>query len=1407
HKDINPANIVWNPKSGIIKIIDFGLSTTLSQEAPEAHKANLLAGTLAYMAPEQTGRMNRSVDYRADFYSLGATFYHLLTGQPPFSSQDPLELVHSHIARMPQTIAARLPEVPQILSDIIEKCMAKDAELRYQSAYGLQSDLITTQQHLNDGKTDHFPLALNDLSNYFQIPQKLYGRDKEMQALEDAVQSVGADGTKLFLIAGHTGVGKTALVNEMRRKIAIHHGLLSVGKYDQLHLDKPNTAFTQVLRGLLSGLLLEKDEQLEEWRQKIRNALGDSGRIIADEVPELELLLGTLSEVPEVEPREAITRFHFLFCSLLQVFASPKHPLVVFLDDLQWADLSSLSLLEYLFTGDGVSYCLIIGTYRDNEVANDHPLLASIAKIQTASHTPQQLLTLSPPATESMAQLVADTVHSTLQKSNDLALICQKKTHGNPFFLRQFLHRLFREELLYFRQKRWNWDLQTIQSKNITDNVVNLMAELIGQLPQKTQIVLQQAACIGAKFDLETLSILHQSNQREVARILWPALESKIIIPLEQEYELAQHMESGHFSYRFIHDRTQQAAYGSIDPEKQQTVHLTIGRLLRDNTSAEILPERIYDIVSHLNLGMDLMEGMQERLGLAELNLQAGKKAVKSAALELAHHYFSTAMSLSENIDWKQHYFLKMETLIGYTGNSLFRKNFEEVKQLIEIGLQHANTPLDRSRLLILRMRYFTVNVESSKAVENARQALLELGEKLPSSTSPMTIVMRLIRLRLRMAKYSIESLESLPVMVNPEKQAIMDIYAFLFLASIRIDMKAVPLIIFRQVELTLDWGIAPSSGLSFIFYGGVVAGPLGKIDDGYRLSQLGMELVTREHDKKFLHYATHIHNYFTSHLKNPLKSFLSDPSSIIKITLESRNVETQMTIVTMSSFGLMYGDVGLPKIKQFFNRLNKELAADKWHVSSTIIHQFTLNLMGEERGDPVLFAGRHFSASKSAKKIAEGNMDDKILLLFFDVLLRLLFGRYKEGLPKAEKLEQIYLELGVIFASVPAGFFLISLLRLANMATADAKERRRLLKGVLRLQKKMKKWADSAPMNYRHKYLLVEAERCRVLGRLDEALNLYEEAIALVTQNGFLLEGGITLELAGNYYKQRGWDHQAGRSFKEAVHIFEQWGAHAKVEVMKRDYPTYLLEKTHRKDSKKRVSQTTTTGAETAAIFDYNSLVEASAILFSETDLASLLKNLIRLLIKNAGAERAVLALLKEGELFLETAGHSGSDEIGVLCGQPLDTLENGVAIVPAQIMRYVSRSNESVILDDAVTDSRFGNMPYIQTQRPKSILCAPLIHQNRGFGVIYLENNLSIGAFTQERLGFVQLLGSQAAISIANYRAVALREERQRMRLEQEFLKNETVALREAKEVAEQANLAKSRFLAAVSHDLRQP
>ena len=1383
HKDINPSNLVVNIKTNQVQIIDFGIATQLSRETTQMQNPGHLEGTLAYLSPEQTGRMNRALDYRTDFYSLGITFYEMLAGVRPFTATDPMELVHCHLARIPLPLNERRPEVPPVVCELVQKLMAKTAEARYQSAFGLIADLETCLALFNADSTNiingsvpniaAFPLGRRDVSERFQIPQKLYGRETEIGQVLNAFERVSRGHTEILLVAGYSGVGKTDLVHEVHKPITQKSGYCIDGKFDQFQRDIPYASLIQAFQELLRQLITESPARIAHWKTLLSETLGEIAQVIIKVIPEVAWIMGPQPPVPELPPAQAQNRFNLVFQQFIRTFTSEAHPLVLFLDDLQWADLPSLQLIKLFMTDPETRYLLVIGAYRDNEVQPTHPLMLTLDEIRHTT-TRMETINLKPLNQEHIQQLVAETFYCDEQQSASLAQLCLQKTQGNPFFLSQFLRALVETQHISFNHTtgHWQWDIAQLQHTQITNNVVELMAEKIQTLPQATQAVIQLAACIGNQFDLTTLAWAGEQSAAATAHAMWSALQENLIVPLDEAYKYIgnshQTIEtqtekqkteesepSPNPTFRFVHDRVQQAAYSLIQEDNKAVFHLRIGRRLLAHLSLAERDERIFDLVYQWNKGQILLTDESEKEQLARLNLIAGGKAKSSAAYHPALSYFQTGLQLVGESGWEKHYRLTLALYVEATEAAYLCGDFAQMDDLAEIVLQKARTLLDQVPVYQIQIQACIFQDRSLDAIKIALPVLRQLGVKLPENPTTLHILRGVFETKLALLGKPIETLSKLPPMTEAEPLAAMQVLSSIVSAAYFAAPPLITLITCKLVCLSVKYGNTAISAYGYSAYGLMLCGALGDIESGYRFGKLAVTTLEHFSAKALIAKISNLVEDFIKHWKDPFHERLAPLLLGYQSGVQTGDFEYAAYIAFNYTHFLYVIGRELGGVQKELKKYALAMAQFKQEPTShwqKIIQQTVANLQGQS-DDPCRLKGSYYDEDTTSMK------EDNLFAIFFrasnKMQLNYLFQNYPLALEHALATEQ-HLSGALAFSSIPGCHFYMALVRLALFPDAPENEQKSILKKVASIQKNLKTWAGHAPVNNLHKWHLVEAERKRVSGDDFTAMNHYDQAIALAIKNDFPQEAALANELAARFHLSKGRAKLARMYLQDAHYGYQQWGASAKVKHLEEQYPEWFSRVEKRSATEappttlSMFSAGTSTSGTTSGILDLATVMKASQSISGEIILERLLEKLMRIAIENAGAQKGFLLLKKDAEWRIEVEGNVNVNavQVTVMHSLPLP-VDLSMALI-----QYVELTKEALVLDNACAEGRFMNDPYIRRKQAKSILCAPIILQGKLAGMLYLENNLIEGAFTADRLELLKILSGQAAISIENAR-----------------------------------------------------
>lgn len=1366
HKDIKPHNIVVEPGALTVKLIDFGIATSLSQEAPQATSPEALAGTLAYMSPEQTGRMNRFIDQRTDLYALGVTLYEMLTGALPFRTTDPMELIHSHIARIPAPPHEVSPGVPRGVSNIVMKLLAKAAEDRYQRASGLKADLEACLEQLRaTGQIVPFPLGQRDVEDELRIQQKLYGREAELSALLAAWERVSDGRAELVLISGDAGIGKSALVHELQKAIVRRRGRFAGGKSDQINRSAPYAPVAQAFRDLLRQILSEHTDTLEVWKRRLEQAVGPNGQVLVELLPELGLILGPQPRPQEIGPAEAQNRFNLVFQLFLRVLATGDHPLVVFLDDVQLADPASFKLLQVLLCDPTSASLLVIVAFRDSEVSAAHPLRLAAGEIRKAG-TQVHEISLAPLGISDVGALLADALRCEPGAALPLAELVLRKTHGNPFFVNQFIGTVHREGMLTFdaASRSFRWDLGRLEGARITDNVVELMADKLRRLRPETQGALKLAACIGHRFDLKTLATILEKTLTGAAADLWEALREGLVLPLNPEYRFYHGAEARDVeatlppsafdvSYRFLHDRVQQAAYSLLEGGHEQEVHLRIGRLLLSRSGGSPAPDELFEIVNQLNLGEPRITDPGERTGLARLNLAAGKRARAESALEAAASYLRVGLSLLDPASWEREYELTAALHEEAAACKYLAGKLDRAEALFDILLARVRTDRERAHVHDLRVVLYMTAGRVTDAVASGAAGLRLLGASLPESEEAREAAVRaeIAEAQALLAGRRPAELIDLPPLTDPDKRVLLELLTNLFIPAFIISPDLFTFVAVKNVTISLKHGHADASAHGYMAYGFILAAFFGRYEEAHELGELALALDERAGN---LDLKCRLNALFGDyyHFRVPLREGLTYAARAREAGFASGDfIHLSYACTQTTAIRLALGD-NLDDVAEEVAELDltlKRLRIESSSAIQSIARQMIANLTGGTR-DRSTLSDDAFDEAAFVEELGRPGLSF-IAFRYHAVKLALLFlhGDHRGALSMALLGEQTMSSSVGQFLTTELSFYTcLTLAALYPEATADEREAhaRRLDEHRARIAA----WARSCPQNFRHKHLLVLAESARILGGEVDPADLYDQAIDAARESGFVRDEAMALELCAKYHLSRGKARIARAYMTDAHRAYLLWGATAKAEDIARRSPDLVLSASGSPspDGARATLTATMTRKIHGEILDIGAILRAAQAIAGEIVLDKVLGRLMRLAIENAGAQRGALVLQREGRLIVEASAGVDPGDLRVNRRAPLETSGD----IATSIVRYVARTHEPVLVVDAASEARFAGDPYIERARPRSVLCVPVLHQGRLQGVLYMENNAARSAFTQARREVSELLASQAAIAIDN-------------------------------------------------------
>ncbi|MEJ2403661.1 MAG: diguanylate cyclase [Candidatus Thiodiazotropha sp.] len=1351
HKALTPRHVLFNQDTGMIALSGFNIASELDQERQAVQMSRHLEGPLPYISPEQTGRMNRDLDYRSDYYSLGVLLFELLTGTRPFQADDLLEWVYGHISCLPPDPHVIAPTVPEAVSAIVLKLLSKNPEARYQSTEGLTHDLARCADRLAAGRViEPFVLGEKDVVQKFLVPQQLYGRERELQELLGLFEAVAAGETEFCLVHGYSGVGKSALVNEIDRPLVRERGFLVQGKFEQFQHGDAYTALVMAFRGLVQQIMSEPEVRLKQWCDRLSNTLAPSTRLMVDLIPELELIVGPQPAVAELPPAEARNRMQIVLIKFLRVFAGEGHPVVLFLDDLQWSDAPTLDLLRRLVVSRDLSHLLLIGAYRSNEVGAGHPLRLLLEDMQIQKRVRQ--LSVGPLDRNSVAELVADTLCRSIDETRPLSDMLYDKAQGNPFFTNELLRQFYKEGVITADPAggRWNFDPDPAHWSGVSNDVIEFMVDNLRRLHPATQQALQLAACIGSTFDLHTLSTIYERSNAETAAVLLPALKQHTVLPLNSDYRLVgEGTESVAFNplYRFQHDRVQQAAYALIDSHRLSAVHLSVGRLMLQHAGVAVPDARLIEIVEHLNAGRSLIDSADERLHLSELNLRAGARARQSSAYESAYDYLQVAEALLPPTPWQSAPLL-MRSLATETQLCAYLTGRTDVAySWTEVLYENARSDLERSDILATRTRQFATQGRMQESIVSAIQGLTLLGVEITEYPSLEDIAEERRRVEQNLGGRLIAELVNAPPVEDPATlgamRLLMEIFASAYLSG---SGNLFPFLVLKAVNLSLSSGNCPASAFVYAAYGMLLCGEFDEPAQGYEYAQLGLAINERYDDLTLRARVIYVYAMFVHHWSNHWTSltpwFLKG--------IESGYQSGDLLYLAYSAQDCVIWDPTLDL--ETAHRLHaenleivRECAYQDSLDSGTLFLQLQRNLLGLTDSLYSLsddsFNAEQCLAGMHERQFMTGIANYHI----YHAEICLLYGNPDKAL------EHVYAQDALIKSvmSLPqlVRFYIVAFLTLATQfpeleEAQQTATRARLIRDLAR----MTRWADICEVNFRHLQYLMEAELERLDGAREVALERYDAAIDAARSSGFLRDEATACERAAIHLLALGRDRAAEGYLRGAYHLYNRWGAQRKVTQMEQQYPVLGELVTQVGDSETALDATD---------LDLASVMKASREISGEIVLDQLLNTTMAILLENAGGQWGCLVVRREGRLNVEAIK---------LPEAPLhtaDTPSHSLVLdgqgrripLPVTLISQVLYSGEAVVLHDATTEGQFVQDPYILRVKPVSVLCVPL-RRERFEGVLYMENNLAKGVFTEERVEVIRLLAAQASVAIENAR-----------------------------------------------------
>jgi predicted ATPase/signal transduction histidine kinase len=1373
HKNISPSTILLNHTSNELKLT--GLQYTQKNRISNSQIPidNQMDIELAYISPEQTGRINRNVDFQSDLYSLGVVFYEMLTGQTPFVVESRFDWFHAHLTKQPATLTDLNKDVPEILSDIIMKLISKSPIDRYKSSYGLREDLLTCLQHYENGELTSFAIGEKDAFMSVETNNRLFGREEEVNKLVSVCNRILHNGeTQLMLISGESGTGKTALVDEVLQQFTRKQTFLIKGKFDLLLKQSPYSAILDAFKMLFKQILTEDETNINKWGRMIEKEIGSNLSILLSVLPELKWLVNNEIEEVEMTAVDMSSHFYYLFQKLVRVFAQKNHPLILFLDDLQWADSASLELIEYLLSNQETDYFLLVGSYRENEISSEHLLHQTISRLKAESKV--QTITLDVLSYDTVCDWIQSYLSEQKENVKILSTTIYRITQGNPFFIKQLLLSFYENYILYFNEKNGDWSINEtkLSQASIQDNVVFYLINRLKKLPNTTQKLIQIAACIGNQFDLHTVTKVAKKDQFSTSRIINTAIDMGLLLPSHENVEKSDHNISTS-TYRFIHDRVQQTIYSTLSDNEKSTKHLAIGRELMGSHD-EMTDSQLVNVVYHLNLARHLLPE-KETIMLAKININAGEFAKNTAAYQAALTYYEVAYELlGEN--WENHYNLTFKLLKGLGEAQYLNGNFDQSEHTFNTLLNHSKTKVEKLSIYNLKITLYTHVHRVEEAVDAGLAGLQLMNQKFSLKPSKLHIVKELLFVKLAFVGKQPIDLLKLPDMESEENRLILRTLIQLNAPTYHVDQNLSTIFMLKAMRMTIQSGLTELSPLVFNNYALILSAGFHDFKQSYEFGKLALLYAEENGNIGIKGRVAFVFASFVNHWKNHIKDSIKYLEQSQKYCLQAGNIHLAGANSSFLVISHFIKGTPLAELKNIIHAQKTFIEDIKYPISAGFMAEMQewLDYLTND-----IRIEWHFN------KIID---DDSAKIIHYTMRLHMayLFN-------KVEFANQVLNELAPLVNNrltlviAPEFYFFeaLWLMRLIRLGKNTFLSKSESIKKINRNLRKLKKYAKLSPENYESKKMLVMAELAAITNNQQAAETYFDLAIQSSEENQFLQMVALCNEAAGRFYGKRKKNKIAGLYLTEAYHSYNKWGASKKAQLLFDKYRTIMHD--NEEDKKTLYDQQ-------AEHYDLNAVYKAAQIISSEMKIEQLLEKVIHITMENAGATKGTILFKQDEELIVvahenyefEESMHRGND-------------------FSASIVQYVNRTGNVVQLDDASNIGIFQEDEYVLKTKAKSIICIPIFYYQKLKGILYLENDKMTNVFTKERISFLTLLSTQAAISIENAQLYKNMENKVKERTAELQQVNQT--LEEANKDLEQSEEIRRELLSNISHDLRAP
>ena len=1352
HCDLRPQNILIDQSSG--KVLFTGFSIQPLEEVPNKIDPSQYTDEdiYYYTSPEQTGRINWQIDQRTDLYSLGIVFYEMLKGQPPFTSNDPKKRIHDHLANDPETLLTAETNLPEILNRIIMKLLSKSPDDRYQSIFGLLSDLENCrEQYRERRRIIPFELAKKDNIDRLNISSKLYGAQKNTTTLIESFNRICSSSVELLIVKGKAGMGKTSLVQELEDIVQQKNGFFASGRCVKQNKDTPYHSLIKAFQDLVSQILRQDPKSIELWKEKFLAGFTNNGQMLIDFVPEMEEIIGPQPELPKLELEEAQNRLNYIFRKFLQTFTQDGSPLIIFLDSFHWADPASIQLIQSALCDINSRYILLVISYQEDLIIHSHTLSITLDEV-LLSGTHIQEIAVNPLDLDDICLLIEDAL-SFKQNYRSLAQRILKITQGNPYFVKQLLQTYHKKKLLLFDSTlgQWTWDFDKIEQSNISDNVEILLIDKIKNLPNETVEIMKLASCIGDTFELDLLSLAADKDEISVKEFLNHAIKAGLIrlrSKSNHSSNTALSPSETENRFQFTHGRVIGAVYSMQDEIEKSKNHLTLGRLLQKVSQKDLLAQNTYNIVNQMNQGTALISNQEERHELARLNLIAGKKSKQAVAIDTASKYFSKGIDLLSEESWVEDYDLAKELYFKSCECAYFTENTEEAEPIFDLLLNHIKTNKERVEVIITKLNLYIKNNQQDLAIETGLEALKNIfNEIVPPNDAELNIVsqMRMQDVQQELEKKKIKNLLYLPIMENVDKIAIMELISNIIPAAYIVKRNLWIFLTLKMVEISLESGNATSSTFGYMNYAVILCSGLQDYDSGYDMGILALDLNAKFNTVELVSQLNFLFGSYVNHWKekgkNNLKylkksyragfkygDFLSAGNSI--------DFLLKTHIITGSPLEEIQKEI--KKHQDFIDQLNNQDLESSLKISKLILLLRNKQLEGEP------FLPNNKVSSDLLRNINENK--NMLILHWYNMVHAQIhfyfsdFTKALEYIQEADKLTSSYSQL-----AIPEHYFYYSLIILENYEGFNTEEKKRYWDILKNNHQKLVDLENNCAINFKNKSLLISARMASISGNFIKAIDLFDSAIQSAKESEYIQNEALANELAAKYYYSKDKTTIAVAYIREACHAYAKWGATAKIAHLEETYPTLLKKRRRFGDADNNnidLSQTID------PFFSLESIVKASQTISKEIILEKIVEELLKILLQNTHTERVYFLIERDQQFEIIAEGIADREIQTTSCLIPL----NDFSQIAHSVIFYVIRTRKLIVLDDARKNGMFAYNSYIREKQPKSILCLPIISHQKLTGIVYLENNAITNAFKPNQLELLTLLISQVAISIEN-------------------------------------------------------